>query len=131
MLEINTVSELNILRKSLYVIKFGDKDDVISELVRSPVFADIFNKIDRALQDEIYKLPRFPEKDENRFHIKNYEHEEQVIKKYLENIEDWLEFEIDTKLSIVKSLLVPFKYDETTLNELIKYSDEFHLNTSL
>lgn len=131
MSEINNLAELNVLRKSLYMIKFGGDEDDISELVRSPIFADIFERVDKDLKDEMYKLPHFPEKNANRFYIEDKEYEKQVIKKYLENIDSWIEFDIDTKLSIVKSLLVPFQYNENTLNEMIRYSDTFHLNTIL
>jgi len=125
MFSINDLAELNVLRQCLYVFKFGKEEDVV-DLINSPLYGRVFERVNRALEEELIKLSHSPNVIGEQLYIEHREHERQVVESYLERLNNWSDFDFNTKRKVVINLLIPYKYSKSTIDEMIEYADFFH-----
>lgn len=126
MLNIKELSELKVLFNVMYALKFNIDDDELSRLIRSPIFSEIFNKVLVEMLDGYKNIQAIHQEEENNWRIENRPNEREKIKEYLFDMEFWEDLDQSTKDEIVKILLSPFFYNESSAVKLKKETDDFH-----
>ena len=125
MMEIKNLPEVRVLYKALYALKYDVDGDLLSEIIGSPIFANLFDEVAKEYSARHSDLQYMPEKViyEKEWNVKGRS-ELAAIKDYLMEYEYWDQIDEVKKRSVVKTFISPFYADDEFLDDLVSQIDK-------
>ncbi|GEP93724.1 hypothetical protein SAMN05660909_05689 [Chitinophaga terrae (ex Kim and Jung 2007)] len=121
MMVIDNLPEVRVLFKALYGLKYGADSDLLDEVIGSPIFADLFNRVAKEYSARYSDLQYMPGKViyEQEWNIENRDEINRIIE-YLMDYEYWGEIGEAKKLTVVRTFISPFYASDEYLINLVK-----------
>ncbi len=119
-MKIENIGELSALSKGLAYMKYGGDNEILEELMLSPIVAEIFAKVLEEYTTKLKELGINDDGIETSTFFELFPDQRQNIVSRLKIIGQWDSIDHSEKQDIVKKMISPYRIAEEDVEQLIK-----------